>query len=202
MEFSPENKARFEAIRQRYPVKRSALLPALHIAQEQEGHLTREALEYVASLLDLSPAQVHDTATYYTMYRFKPVGKVHLEFCTNLSCALAGADELMASTCQRLGVGEGETTRDGKFTVNRVECLAACGGAPAVQVNGEWLEGATREDIDSILSGATLYRPFDWPRSPGETILLRNVWKENSASLATYKAGSTSQFLPSRSSTS
>ena len=142
MELTPDNKRKLEKVLARYPVKRSALLPALYIAQEQEGYLSVEAMEYVASLLDLTPAQVHDTASYYTMFRFEPRGETHIEICTNLSCALAGADELLESTCRKLGVCEGETSADGKFSVQRVECLAACGGAPAVQVNGRWLEGA------------------------------------------------------------
>src|SRR4030095_9406942 len=87
MEFTPENKARFDAILERYPVKRSALLPALHLLQEQEGWLSAAALEYAATLFGLTPAQVHDTASYYTMYRLKPEGPRHLEFCTNLSRA-------------------------------------------------------------------------------------------------------------------
>ena len=99
MEFTPENKARFEEIVARYPVKRSALLPALHLLQEQEGWLTPEAIEYAAQLFDLTAAQVHDTATYYTMYRFKPYGRTHVEVCTNLSCALAGADRLLEHAC-------------------------------------------------------------------------------------------------------
>jgi NADH-quinone oxidoreductase subunit F len=189
MQFTPERKARFDEIVKRYPVTRSALLPALYLAQEQQGHLTTEAMEYVASLLDLSPAQVHDTATYYTMFRFKPQGKTHIEVCTNLSCALYGADELIGSTCRKLGVGEGETTPDGKFVVTRVECLAACGGAPAVQVNGEWLENATEADLDRVLAGETVYRPFAWPRTEGETILLRNAWKKDSTSLEVYQQG-------------
>src|SRR6188768_875629 len=110
MEFTPANKARFDEIVKRYRVQRSALLPALHIAQDQEGCLTREAIEYVAALLELTPAQVHDTASYYTMFHFKPQGKVLLEFCTNLSCALGGSDELMDKTCRTLGIREGETT--------------------------------------------------------------------------------------------
>src|SRR6185436_16133820 len=121
MQFTPERKARFEEALKRYPVKRSALLPALHLAQEQVGHLSTEAIEYVALLLDLTPAQVHDTATYYTMFRMKPQGQTHIEVCTNLSCALRGADELIAGTCGKLGVREGETTPDGKFVVTRVE---------------------------------------------------------------------------------
>jgi NADH-quinone oxidoreductase subunit F len=189
MEFTPENKARFDEIVQRYPVKRSALLPALHLLQDQEGWLTPEAIEYAARLFDLTPAQVHDTATYYTMYRMRPEGRRHLEFCTNLSCALYGADELIAAACDRLGIKEGETTADGATTVHRVECLAACGGGPAVQVDGDWVENVKLEELDALLSGDLRYRPFAWPRSPGETVLLRNVWKENSASIDVYKEG-------------
>jgi len=189
MEFTPANKLKLEKIVARYPVKRSALLPALYIAQEQAGYLSVEAMEHVASLLDLSPAQVHDTASYYTMFHFEPRGETHIEICTNLSCALAGADELLDSTCRKLGVREGETSADGKFSVQRVECLAACGGAPAVQINGRWLEGAGESDLERILKGEPLRRGFDWPKSPGEMILLRNCWKPDSTSIATYEAG-------------
>ena len=189
MQFTPENRKRFDELLTRYPVKRSALLPALHLAQEQEGHLTREALEHLASLLDLSVAQVHDTASFYTMFRFKPEGKTLIEFCTTLSCALSGAEELMGRSCSKLGIRPGGTTADGKFTVKGVECLAACGGAPAVQVNGEWLEHATEADLDRVLAGERVYRSFDWPKSPGEHVLFRNVWKKDSASLETYRAG-------------
>jgi NADH-quinone oxidoreductase subunit F len=189
MEFTPERKRAFDQLVVRYPVKRSALIPALHLIQDQEGHLTRDGIEYAASLLDLTAAQVHDTASYYTMFRFEPEGRRQLELCTNLSCALRGADELIDAACRKLGIEEGDTTADGNFTVHRVECLAACGGAPAVQVDGEWVEGAREADLDAILSGQLRYRPFQWPKSPGEVILLRNVWKENSASIDVYKQG-------------
>ncbi len=188
MQFTPENKARFDVIVARYPVKRSALLPALHLMQKQEGWLSRPALEHVAGLLSLSPAQVHDAATYYSMFRFKPFGQRHIEVCTNLSCALAGADALIESTCRKLGVKEGEVSADGRFTVTRVECLAACGGGPAVQVDGEWLEHCTEADLDRLIAGEELRRSFDWPKSPGDTFLLQNVWKPDSTSLATYQA--------------
>jgi NADH-quinone oxidoreductase subunit F len=189
MQFTAERKARFDAIVKRYPVKRSAILEALYMAQDQEGWLTNEAIEYVASLLDLTPAQVHDTATYYSMFRFKPFGKTHIEICTNLSCALAGADALLEKACRKLGVREGEMTSDGKFTVNRVECLAACGGGPAVQVNGEWLENCTEADLDRVLAGEDVKRYFDWPQSAGQTFLLRNVFKRDSTSIEAYKQG-------------
>jgi NADH-quinone oxidoreductase subunit F len=123
------------------------------------------------------------------MFRFKPFGKTHIEVCTNLSCALAGADALIEKTCQKLGVKEGERSADGRFTVTRVECLAACGGGPAVQVDGEWLENCTEADIDRVLAGEDVKRYFDWPKSAGETILLRNCWKANSTSIDVYKQG-------------
>ena len=121
MQFTAENKKRFDELLTRYPVKRSALIPALHLAQEQEGHLSREVLEYLASLLDLSVAQVHDTASFYTMFRFKPEGKTLVEFCVTLSCALGGSEELMQRTCSKLGIRPGGTTGDGRFTVKPVE---------------------------------------------------------------------------------
>jgi NADH-quinone oxidoreductase subunit F len=189
MEFTPDNRRKFDQYVARYPVKRSALLPTLHLIQNQVGHLTTEGIEYAASLLGLTPAQVHDTASYYTMFRFEPEGRRQLEFCTNLSCALRGADALIDAACKRLGVEEGGTTADGDFTVHRVECLAACGGAPAVQVDGEWVEGVRESELEALLSGQLRYRPFVWPKSPGEVILLRNVWKKDSASIEVYKQG-------------
>ncbi len=188
MQFTPENKARFDKIYAQYPVPRSSLIPALHLVQEQEGYISNEAMEYVGTLLGLTAAQVNDTASFYTMFRFAPEGKNQIEFCTNLSCALYGADDLVAKTCAKLGIKEGETTPDGKYTVRRVECLAACGGAPAMQVNGEWVENVTEGDLDKILSGELKYRPFTWPKTPGPTVMLQNVFKENSGSIETYRS--------------
>jgi NADH-quinone oxidoreductase subunit F len=189
MELTPDRKRQFETILARYPVKRSALLPLLHLIQEQEGSLSPAAMEYAAWLLGLTPAQVHDTASYYSMYRFRPAGKHLLEVCTNLSCALAGADDLIAAACRKLGIREGGTSADGNWTVQRVECLAACGGAVACQVDGEWVENTRLDDLDAILSGRLKRRPFEWPAGPGDTVLFRNVWKPDSAALETYRAG-------------
>jgi NADH-quinone oxidoreductase subunit F len=188
MELTPANKAAFEKIVAKYPVKRSALIPTLHLVQAQEGYLSREALEHVAALLDLSVAQVHDTASFYAMFRFKPEGRTQIGVCVTLSCALGGSEELLDSTCRKLGIEPGGTTADGRFTVKPVECLAACGGAPAVQVDGEWLEHASEGDIDRVLAGETVKRSFAWPKSPGETILFKNVWKDDPRSIETYKA--------------
>jgi NADH-quinone oxidoreductase subunit F len=189
MKFTPENQKEFDRFFAFYPVKRSALLPTLHLIQKQEGWLSTEGLEYAASLLDLTPAQVHDTASYYTMYRFKPEGRHQIEICTNLSCSLNGADEILERTCQKLGIRPGETTADGEYTVHQVECLAACGGATAVQFDGEWIEYTKESDIDAVLSGQLRLRPFDWPKSAGETVILKNVFKENSTSIDVYKQG-------------
>jgi NADH-quinone oxidoreductase subunit F len=189
MKLTPQNQARFEQILARYPVKRSALLPTLHLVQEQEGWISRDAIRHVAGLLGLSPAQVHDTASFYTMFRLEPEGKTLIEVCTTLSCALSGAEALLDHACRRLGVKPGATSADGKFTVKGVECLAACGGAPAVQVNGEWLEHATAADLDRVIAGERVTRRFAWPKSPGDHVLFENVWKEGSTSLAVYEQG-------------
>ena len=189
MQFTPERKAEFDEVVTRYPVKRAALLPALRLAQEQEGWLHRDALAYVAGLLELTTAQVHDTASFYTMFRLEPEGRTLIEICTTLSCALGGADELLERTCKKLGIEPHGTTKDGQFTVKPVECLAACGGAPAVQVNGEWLEHAKDADLDKVLAGEKVYRKFDWPKSPeSQLFLFKNVWKKDSHRLATYEA--------------
>jgi NADH-quinone oxidoreductase subunit F len=189
MELTKENRARFERLAARYPVKRSALLPTLHLVQEQEGWISRGAIEHVARILDLTPAQVHDAASFYTMFRLRPEGKTTIEICTTLSCALGGAETLVESTCRKLGIEPGGTSADGCFTVKTVECLAACGGAPAVQIDGEWLEHATDGDIDRVLAGERVRRRFEWPKSPGEHILFENVWKQGSTSIEVYQAG-------------
>jgi NADH-quinone oxidoreductase subunit F len=189
VQLTPENEARLAEILKRYPLKRSALIPALRLVQEQEGWIDREAIERVAERLELTPAQVHDAASFYSMFRLKPEGKTLIEVCTTLSCALGGAEQLLDHACRRLGIEPGGTSRDGRFTVRGVECLAACGGAPAVQVNGEWLEHATSGDIDRVIAGETVRRSFEWPKSPGEHILFQNVWKERSTALEVYEQG-------------
>ncbi len=135
----------------RYPVKRSAILPALWIAQREYGYLSEEAMRSVAGLLDLNPTQVYEVATFYTLYSLKPVGKYMLQVCRTLSCALCGAMEIIRYIEGKLGIKEGETTPDGLFTLKTVECLAACGAAPAMQVNADYYENLTPERVDKIL---------------------------------------------------
>ncbi len=178
--FTSERQAALDEILTHYPVKRSALLPALRMLQEQEGSITVEGMEYLAAHLDLTPAQVYDTASFYSMLRFAPEGQRQLEICTNLSCALRGADRLFGQACRRFA--------DGRVSVHAVECLAACGGAPAGQIDGEWIEGLREDELDALSEGTLPLRGFDWPKSPGEPLLLRNVFKPESTSLATYRA--------------
>jgi NADH-quinone oxidoreductase E subunit len=141
-----------EALKARYPSSRSALMPALYIAQDENGgYLSKEALRDVADVMGLTPADVESVASFYSMYNKRPVGKYMIEVCINISCSLLGAQQLAQHIEERLGVPIGENTPDGLFTVKRVECMAACGGAPAIQVNGLFHENMTPERFDELI---------------------------------------------------
>ncbi len=136
----------------RDPEKRARLLAALYIAQEQHGYLTPEAVERVATRLDMSPGEVYSTATFYSMFRTQPVGRYLLQVCEGLSCHLAGgAERLVDYLSEKLGIQPGETTPDGLFTLKTVQCLAACGSSPAMRVNDTLYTHLTPEKIDLIL---------------------------------------------------
>ncbi len=152
-EFSPEAERRVEAIRVRYPDDQpmAALIPVLYLAQEEFGYLTVEVMELVASRLSLPRAQVLNTATFYSMLRKKPVGKHHVQVCTNVSCWLRGADELLSHIEGKLGVLLGETTFDRTFTLDEVQCLGSCGTAPVVQIDDRYYENVTADEIDAVL---------------------------------------------------
>lgn len=154
----------------RYPVKRSALIPLLYLAQRDEGFISEAAMKEIAGLLRLTPPQVYETATFYTMLNLKRVGKFHLQVCKSLMCALAGSDTVIGWVKTKLGIGPGETTSDGLFTLSAVECLAACGTAPMMQVNEDYYERLTEERFDKILADLKQYGtcslktgPFMWP---------------------------------------
>ena len=119
----------------RYPESRSALLPMLHLAQSAQGRVTTEAINKCAELLEITPAEVSGVATFYTMYKRQPMGKHHVGVCTNTLCAVMGGDQIFETLCDRLGVGNDETTDDGQITLERVECNAACDFAPVMMVN-------------------------------------------------------------------
>jgi NADH-quinone oxidoreductase subunit E len=148
---SNQAKDHIASLRAMYPQRQSALLPALYVAQGEIGYLPDEALDEVAALLDLPVTEVGSVASFYTMFYRHPVGKNILSLCTNLSCHLLGADTLAAYLSEKLGVGNGQTTTDGKFTLEFVECIGACDYAPAMLVNGELHGNLTNESIDKLL---------------------------------------------------
>jgi NADH-quinone oxidoreductase subunit E len=142
---------RIEKIFGKYPTKRSAVMPLLYIAQEEYGWITPESLVEVAELCDLDPTQVRSIAGFYTMYSEKPKGKYWLQVCTDLACALRGADEFHHQLLETLGIEEGETTDDGLFTVEHVMCLAACDKAPMLQCNFHYYENLDLEKVNALI---------------------------------------------------
>ncbi len=154
MKFSEEKLKKVQEIVARYPQgkQKSALIPVLHLAQEENGGwLSVEAMDHVASLLQLKPIEVYEVATFYSMYNLKPVGKHLFEVCQTGPCMLKGSDEIIAYIKEKLGIGVGETTADGLFTLKTVECLGACGYAPMMQMGKFYKEHLTREKVDQII---------------------------------------------------
>jgi NADH-quinone oxidoreductase subunit E len=135
----------------RYPQKRAALLPLLHEVQEEVGHLSDEAIEWVAGFMDLSPADVLGVITFYWMYDTKPRARYRLSVCKNICCDLRGSDSVFEAIEQRLGIRAGQTTPDGRFSVKAVECMGACTAAPMMDVNGVYHENLTPEAVLEIL---------------------------------------------------
>ena len=135
----------------RYPNARSAVLPVLWIAQREWGWISPSALRLVAKTVELPEPEVFGIATFYTMFNLKPVGRHHIQVCMTLSCSLMGADRLFRYLERKLGIGHGETTADGRFTLRRVECLAACGGAPCLQANFDYHENLDEAKVDALL---------------------------------------------------
>jgi len=155
VEFSDTTQQELDRIFGRYTTKQAALLPLLYLAQREFGYVSVEAMEYVAGLVGVSPARVYEVATFYTMYNKQPVGKYFIQVCANISCALRGAMELFAYLSKKLGIKEGETTKDGRFTLVKVECLGACGNAPMMQINDDYYEDLTPAKVDEILKSLT-----------------------------------------------
>jgi NADH-quinone oxidoreductase E subunit len=145
-------KDEIERILARYPERRSAMLPLLYLAQREEGYVSEAAMKEIAHLLHLTPPKVFETVTFYTMFNLKPIGKFHIQVCKSLMCALVGSDTLLQWLHRRLGIGPGETTADRLFTVSTVECLAACGAGPMMQINDDYYERLTEEKVDRILA--------------------------------------------------
>lgn len=136
----------------RYPRKRSALIPLLHLSQEQNGYVTADAMVQLAELVDATSAEVYGTATFYEMFKFEPIGTYCVNICNSISCHLLGSDDLLHHAEHELGIKPGGTTADGKITLEAVECMAACTEAPAVQVNYRYRYAVTAEDFDLLIA--------------------------------------------------
>ncbi|HEY2438393.1 MAG TPA: NADH-quinone oxidoreductase subunit NuoE [Solirubrobacteraceae bacterium] len=163
MTLAAETRETIERARERYPSPRSAVMPSLWAVQHELGVITADAMAEVASLLGLASSEVEAVASFYSMYHLQPQGRHEVIVCTNVSCALRGADDIVAHLERTLGVPSGGTTADGEFTwVSTVECLGACGGAPAMQLDHGFQENLTRERVDQILA-ATRSTPPEEP---------------------------------------
>ncbi|MEO6654319.1 MAG: NAD(P)H-dependent oxidoreductase subunit E [Ilumatobacteraceae bacterium] len=148
---SDQNVALARDIIARYPKQKSALIPLVHLSQEQNGYVTQDAMRHVAELIDVTPAEVYGTATFYEMFRFEPTGKFLINMCGTMSCALLGAAALMHHAEHKLGIKAGSTTDDGLFTLQHAECQAACTEAPTLQVNYRHRFRVTPADFDQLV---------------------------------------------------
>ena len=169
----------------RYPQSRSALLPLLHLVQAEEGYVTQDGIGYCAELLGLTEAEVTAVASFYTMYKHRPVGEYHVGVCTNSLCAVMGGDAIFAGLQEHLGIGNDETTGDGKVSLEHVECNAACDYAPVIMVNWEFFDDMTpqsaKELVDGLRSGADMAPTRGAPRLC--------TWKQASRILAGFPDG-------------
>src|ERR1700719_4313883 len=150
MELTPQLAARFDTLQSRYPFKRSALIPMMMYAQDEYGYVSDEMIAEIASRLDLRTVAVEETLAYYSMLHRKPMGKHHVQVCTNVACMLKGGYEILEQAKKRLEIGHKETTADGVFSLEEVECIGACTGAPALQVNYDFYENLTIERTTQI----------------------------------------------------
>ncbi len=149
--FSEENLQKIDSILRKYPVKKPAVMPVLYLAQEQNGFISNEVIKEVASILDITPEEVLGVVTFYTMYHQKPMGKYHIQVCTNVSCMLRGGFELYDKVKEKLGIDNMQVTGDQTFSLEEVECMGSCGTAPMIAVNEDYYENLTKEKVVEIL---------------------------------------------------
>ena len=152
-EFSPEVVEEMRSHLTKYPPdrRRSALIPLLFVIQRERGYIDNPGVNFLARFLDLEVTDVWETATFYTMFNMRPIGRHHIQICKTLSCKIMGEPEITEHICSKLGIHPGETTEDGKFTVTLVECLGSCGTAPMMQIGFDYHEDLTKEKVDQIL---------------------------------------------------
>lgn len=180
MAYSSEQLSIMDSIIARYPRKRSAIMPLLHYVQSISGYVTPEGIETIAEKLELSTAEVTAVSTFYTQYKPEPVGEYHVGVCTNTLCAVMGGDAIFDAVSDHLGINNDETTQDGKVSLERIECNAACDYAPVVMVNWEFYDNQTVQSVKDLVDGARAGNPPAPTRGPNRL----RTWRENSAVLA------------------
>jgi len=146
------NKQKLEELKKRYPTLQALVLPVLWLVQEQEGYISEESMKYVATILNVPYGHILGVVTFYTMYHAKPLGKYHIEVCTNVSCLLRGCDKIVNQLEEKLGIRMGETSKDKKWTLSEVECMGSCGSAPMFALGEEYYENLTPQKVDEILN--------------------------------------------------
>jgi NADH-quinone oxidoreductase E subunit len=161
-------------IRHQFPTEQAMLIPLLHQIQNEYGWVSMESMKSAGEFLNLPLSKVREVASFYTMFKLEPQGKVDVQICTNISCWLNGADKLVACAEKRLGIHCGETTKDGKFTLSQVECLAACGTAPALMMNEDYYENVDVSQLNKILDDAN--KDLDAGKTVGKSTRKDGVW--------------------------
>ena len=180
MEFTSDQLKIMDSIIARYPRSRSAVMPLLHYVQALDGYVTPRGVEKIAELLDISTAEVTAVSSFYTQYRTEPAGEYHVGVCINTLCAVMGGDEIYKSLEDHLGIKNHETTADGKVSIERIECNAACDYAPVVMVNWEFYDNQTPQSVKDLVDSARAGNPTPPTRGP-KTL---RTWKQNSEVLA------------------
>ena len=180
MNFTPDQLKIMDSIIARYPRSRSAVMPLLHYVQALDGYVTPRGIEKIAELLDISTAEVTAVSSFYTQYRTEPAGEYHVGVCINTLCAVMGGDEIYKSLEDHLGIKNHETTADGKVSIERIECNAACDYAPVVMVNWEFYDNQTPQSVKDLVDSARAGNPTPPTRGP-KTL---RTWKQNSEVLA------------------
>ena len=180
MSFTKEELVVMDSIIARYPKSRSAIMPLLHFVQSIDGYVTARGTETIASKLNLATAEVQAVSTFYTQYKSAPVGEYHVGICTNTLCAIMGGDAIYDSVSEHLGIKKNQTTSDGKVSLERIECNAACDYAPVVMVNWEFYDNQTPASVNDLVDGVRQGNPPPPTRGPKKL----RTWKQNSAVLA------------------
>ena len=178
--FTTEQLATMDTIIARYPKSRSAIMPLLHFVQSIDGYVTPRGIESIALKLDLATAEVTAVSTFYTQYKSEPVGEYHVGVCINTLCAVMGGDAIFEAACDQLGIKNHETTKNGKVSLERIECNAACDFAPVVMVNWEFFDNQTPQSVKEMVDDLQNGKPPVPTRGPNTL----RTWKENSAVLA------------------